>query len=129
MKRVYHHYEKWEEYKCGMWRQIHGQERVAMLITVETFMRDTAAFRLGMFRAISEWPFSCEDKLTCRSLNQQAWIGHAACCIAVGSPEEVTRCAWWNLSQDEQDRANAAATEAIQEWRKRYFAKLRGENA
>jgi hypothetical protein len=118
MKRIYHHYEKWEEIQAGMWRNVPASERQDLMDRAAILMKDTESFYQAMRRAITEWPFSCEHHLT-GGFNRQAWIGHAGCCIAVNSPEDITRLAWHNLSQDQQDLANAAADKAIAEWERR----------
>jgi hypothetical protein len=121
MKRVYHHYEKWEETHAGMWRRPTGAERQEWIGKVAAFMADTDKFKAAMLRAIKEWPISCEANFTCSSVNKQAWLGHAACCIAIGCPEEPTRSAWWTLSQELRDAADAAAAEVIMIWQADYI--------
>lgn len=117
MKRIYHHYTRCEEFAAGMWRIVPVSERESFIDKSAALMRDPEAFRLAMFRAISEWPLSCEQNLTASSVNHQAWFGHAGCCIAHGSPEDLTRLAWHTLTQAEQDEANAMADLAIKKWR------------
>ena len=122
MNRVYHHYEKWEEITCGMWRNVTPTERATLAQHAAELMKDSARFLEAMQRATEEWTYSCEHHLT-GTFNRQAWMGHAGCCLAVGSPEDVTRQAWHTLTQDEQDRANLAADQAIAEWEQRYAKK------
>ena len=118
MKRIYHHYEKWEEIQHGMWRTIRGDERHLYLEKAALLMKDTTEFRASMSRASFQWRYSCEVHLT-GGYNRQAWIGHAGCCLATGAPEDVTREAWHTLTQNEQDLANAAADNVLQEWDRR----------
>lgn len=120
MKRIYHPYDQWEETAAGLWRRPAGEERRQWIERCAIFMADTSQFRAAMFRAIHEWPISCIVNLTTKSINRQAWLGHAACCIAMGCPEEPTRAAWWRLTQTQRDLADQAAAEAIQEWEKMY---------
>ena len=122
-KRVYHPYHLWEEYHAGMWVVTAGEKRKAHAIAAKNLMRNPNEFREAMLRAVNEWPISCEVNLTASSINQRAWLGHAGCCIAVGSPEDCTRLGWHMLNEEEQDKANAAADEAIEEWAKRYAEK------
>lgn len=121
MKRLYHHYEKWEEISCGMWRNVPIPERQALHDGAAALMKDADAFFSAMQRATKEWTYSCQHHLT-GGFNRQAWIGHAGCCLAVGSPEDITRLAWHTLTKDEQDRANAAADRAIAEWERRHLS-------
>ena len=120
MRRVFYHHKDAEDCRLGMWKKMHGAEREAMFLRVANFMVDTQAFKAAMFRAIVEWPKATEMNLTTTSVNQQAWVGHAACFLAVGSPEEVTRDAWWTLTAIQQRDANRAADEAIAHWKNTY---------
>lgn len=114
--RKFYHYSKLEEVSAGMWRILRGDERKAFIGKAAELMRDSDAFEAAMRRAIVEWPLSCEAAFTADSINQIAWLGHAGCCIGVGSPEECTRCGWHTLSATEQDAANAAAARALVTW-------------
>lgn len=114
--RQFYHYTKLEEVTAGMWRIIRGEERKAYIEKAATLMRDQYAFEAAMRKAITEWPTSCAAAFTADSMNKIAWLGHAGCCIAVGSPEECTRCGWHTLNKEEQDAANAAAARALLSW-------------
>ena len=119
-ERVWRHYSEWEETHAGLWRRVAGMERDELINKCSVFMADTSRFKAGMLRAIDEWPVSCEVNFTTPSLNRQAWLGHAACCIAIGCPEEPTRAAWWTLTQEQRDAGDEAAAETIKEWERRY---------
>lgn len=120
MRRIFHPYHKWEETAAGLWVRPTGDERAVLIEKCRRFMSNTEAFRAAMFRAIDEWPISCEVNLTAKSINRQAWLGHAACCIAISCPEEPTRAAWWKLTERQRNLADEAAAEAIREWERRY---------
>jgi hypothetical protein len=117
---VYHHYERLEEYQIGMWRMVSGETRRPLRDAAAMLMRDPEAFKAAMLRAVREWRYSCEHNLTSYASNRIAWLGHAGCVIATGSPEDVTREAWWTLNQAEQDEANRVAAEALAEWEGNY---------
>lgn len=120
IKRVYHHYEKCEEYKTSMWKQIPIQNRLVKIIQSRDLMLDIHAFRNAMFKAVDEWPFSCEHNLTASVINHQAWLGHAGCAIHHDAPEDLTREAWSMLNEEQQKLANIAADEAMQYWLDKY---------
>lgn len=120
--RVYYHYELLEEYKYGMWRIERGIDRKSYIEEAAMLMRDPERFEAAMLRAVNEWPVSCEHSLTAEDTNRIAWLGHAGCCIEVGSPEEATRAGWHTLTPSEQDEANAAAARALREWENIYEA-------
>jgi hypothetical protein len=120
IERVYHHYEALEEYQRGMWRIVRGDQRMTNARNAARLMRDPAAFREAMRRALVEWPKSCEHNLTAEDTNRLAWLGHAGNLIGVGSPEENTRIGWHMLNKSEQDEANRAAQAILDEWLTQY---------
>jgi hypothetical protein len=120
LKRVYYSFEKWEDYQFGMWRKIPFSQEPIFLEAAIRFTGDAELYGKYMIRAINEWPNGCEHNLTCVGMNRQAWIGHAATCIALTSPEYITRLAWHQLTQEQQDLANAQADIAIKIWEDNY---------
>jgi hypothetical protein len=120
IKKVWHHYLSWEDYHNGMYRSLYGEEKSAMLKKAVEFTGDPELYGGWMLKVVEQWPICCEQNLTATNMNLQAWIGHAAACMAIGSPDEITRAAWSELTQDQQDRANKKADEAIAYWRDLY---------
>ena len=120
MKRIFHPYDKWEDYIFGMWRKLPPKEEAVYLEKAIFFMGDHLLYGKYMIRAINEWPNGCEHTLSCLGMNRQAYIGHAAACIAFGCPEYITRLAWHELTQQQQDLANEQADIAIKIWEENY---------
>jgi predicted phosphoadenosine phosphosulfate sulfurtransferase len=118
MGRVYYPYHQWEEYTEGMWRITVGPWRKMYRQNAERLMRDPQRFSDAMLLALDRWPISSEMNLSCTAMNRRAWIGHAACCIAAGAPEDATREAWWNLTDELRAAGDAAADRAIEYWEK-----------
>lgn len=123
MKRVYHRYEKWEDFKNGMYDYVSGSKREEMLKKAIEFTGDHNLYGAAMMRVIEEWPISCENNLTDENHNRKAWVGHAACCLEKGIPEDITREAWGFLNDSQRDSANLEASKAISEWILRYLDK------
>lgn len=121
IKRVFHHFEKCEEYKSNMWKAVPIETRDGYVNSAASLMINWQAFESAMMRAVNEWPYSCEANLTASSMNHQAWMGHAGCAIELGAPEDLVRQAWRTLTQDQQDKANAAADRVIEAWKQRYI--------
>lgn len=121
IKRVFHHYKLCEEYESNMWKYVLPETRQGYVDAAAALMIDWPRFEEAMMRAVNEWPYSCEANLSASCINHQAWIGHAGCAIAVGSPEDLTRLGWRTLTQDQQDLANAAADRCIAAWREKYI--------
>lgn len=122
IKRVFHHYKLCEEYETNMWKQVPVEERQSYQDKSRALMLDCDAFEDAMKRAVDEWPFSTEAALTASTMNHLAWMGHAGCAINHNAPEDLTRLAWRTLNEQEQDRANGAASNAIAYWREKYVA-------
>ena len=116
--RVYHPYWTWED--IGMWRDVSESEKRKFLPVAIQFTGNARLYGDAMLRVIDEMPIACEHNLTELAMNRQAWIGHAACFLAIDCPEYITREAWGALSQQQRDEANERAAYAIQEWGQRY---------
>lgn len=121
--RVYHPVNLWEEVPANMWGE--ATDARAMLDEAIGFTSDHELYGSYMMRVVKEWPISCENALTDSSLNQKAWVGHAAAAMALACPEDITRKAWGYLTDEQRLLANKEAARAIQSWSKRY-AKDRG---
>lgn len=113
IKRVYHHYEKWEEHKKGMWLKPSKEEAERLLPLIIYFTGDHIEYGKAMLEVIKNWKFSCEDKLTDIHINRRAWLGHAACSYKFGWKESLVRQAWKMLSNKQRLLANEQADKAI----------------
>jgi hypothetical protein len=121
--RVYHPYWDWEEIDFNMWGTVENKK--VWLNRAIKFTGDYLKYGRFMMRVVNEWPVSCENALTDASLNQRAWVGHAACALAIGCPESITREAWGHLTNEQQLLANNQADRAIACWKINY-AKSKG---
>jgi hypothetical protein len=115
-RKIWHHYLLWEDFKAGMWRSVYGAERKQLLEKAIAFTGDHLLYGSYMRRVIKEWPLACEQNLTDPNINRLAWLGQAACCMAISCPEDITREAWGRLTQKQQDDADAQAEQCIEEW-------------
>ena len=127
MEQVFHHYETWEEYKAGMWRNPTSGEVNKMLPLAVKFTSNHILYGAAMMDVILAWPISCEHNLSNNNQNRRAWIGHAAACFKKGFPESVTRLAWGKLSQKQQDLANQEADKAIVKWEEKVMQRKQYE--
>lgn len=114
--QLYFPYWLWEEHKFGMWRYCHGNEREKLFKQALEFTGDYKLYGKYMIKAVTEWKYSIPMALTNPSINHQAFVGHAACCIAIKCPEDITRQAWHYLTVDQQNLANNEADKAIIYW-------------
>lgn len=119
--RVFHHYEKWEEYRWGMWRIVTGEEREPYFHSVRRILESPYLFRCSLYSAWTRWPISCEVNLTNRSMNRAAWLWHAGACVVTGAPEDITRSAWPSITQEQRVEADRIAWEVVEEWEEGYL--------
>ncbi len=119
MKRIYHPYDKWEDWINGMWRKLSNAEEEAHYeAKAIEFTGDAKLYGEFMRLVTEKWTMACQHNLTEKSMNRRAWVGHAAVCLAFGCPEYITRRAWWKLTQEQRDAADAQADLAIAKWEK-----------
>lgn len=116
--RVYHPIHNWEEIVHNMWGEATNPQQA--LEQAIAFTSDHEKYGSYMLRVVREWPISTENALTDGSINQRAWVGHAACALALNCPEDITRKAWGYLTDEQQLLANNQASRAIQLWRDNY---------
>ena len=117
-KRIWHPVDKWEEMKSGMWADTDNRQN--MLQDAIAFTGDHERYGKYMRKVVRSWPISCENALTDYSLNRKAWIGHAACALALGCPEDIVRSAWGMLTDEQRELANRQAANAITIWEQDY---------
>ena len=116
MTRIYHPFYLWEEVKAGMWRDIKEKKKEKYLRLCKTFMSDDMIFGMYMKSVVESWKYSCEHNLTDLNQNRIAWLGQAACAMALRCPEDITRQAWSLLTQEQRDLADAKAEKYIKLW-------------
>jgi hypothetical protein len=123
IKQVYHRYEKWEDYHAGMYGLVPVGEAMDLAKLAAELLGQPIALKAAMKRAVTEWPVAAEVNMTNLDSNRRAWLGAAACCIQHHVPEYLTRIGWNSLNQYQQNRANAVATQIIEEWETAYVSK------
>lgn len=97
-----------------MWGEVEGKK--LWLEKAIDFTGNHELYGQYMQRVVREWRYSCENALTDNSLNKRAWVGHAACALAIGCPEDITRQAWGFLTDEQRLLANKEADRAISTW-------------
>ena len=116
MKRIYHPYNLWEDYRDGFYDNISGSEKQKKVeLVVEMFNSEELTY-VNMNRVINEWTNSCEHNLTNESMNKIAYIGQGACCLYGGVPSSITMSSWSLLSNEVKERADKQAKEVLNNW-------------
>lgn len=116
MKKIWHPYTEWEDYKAGMYRLPTADEQHLIGKAVE-LLSNPVLFREAAKGVIKDWPKSTEEFLSGNNiLSKRPWLGRAACQYRFNVPESLTRIAWEQLTEEQQDAANEVANELIKEW-------------
>jgi len=85
------------------------------------FTGDHKLYGSYMIKVVEQWKYSCENHLTDQNINRRAWVGHAACAMALSCPEDLTRKAWGYLTDEQRFLADREADSAIELWEELYI--------
>lgn len=119
MKRIYHPYWLWEDYKAGFYDNCSGEIKKQLIQKgIEMFNSESLTID-NMLKVINEWKYSCEHNLTNESMNKIAYIGQGACCLYSKIPSKVTMEIWNKLEKEVQDRSNNIAIEVLNIWKQK----------
>jgi len=119
MKRIYHHFERWECVKAGFYETSppHGIHKELAKEMYAEFLSNIPRFQNALDRVLKEWPNSCDQFLSNENINRIAWLGQASMCIETGIPSEF-KSGFRLLSLDQQRVANKAALVCLNKWLK-----------
>jgi len=117
MKRIFHPYWLWEDYKAGFYDNVSGEKKKEYIKKVLEMFNDKKLTKENMLFVVENWKYSCEHNLTNDSLNKIAYIGQSACSVYAGVPCTVTMECWSMLSEEVKQRSNKIALEVIEIWK------------
>ena len=124
IERIYHSWEKWEDYKAGFYDNLSGKEKQSMIDKAVEMFSSPELTEKYMNEVITKWYYSCEQNLTNNGMNKIAYIGQAACCLFAGIPSTITMEAWSSVPEEHQIEANRIAEEKLNEWGNIYSKSL-----
>ena len=116
MNRIYHPYHLWEDFKCGFYDNISGEEKKHKISKVIEMFNSEELTLKYMNMVVNDWKYSCEHNLTNESLNKIAYIGQAACCLYGGVPNTITMEAWSMLDKSIHERSDNIANKILLKW-------------
>jgi hypothetical protein len=116
MKRIYHPYWLWEDYKHGFYENSSGSNKEKHIEKCLELFNSKELTTEFMFRVVNEWKYSCEHNLTNEAMNKIAYIGQSACCLFASIPNTITMECWSKLSSEIQKQANEIAEKALNHW-------------
>lgn len=116
MKRVYHPFWLWEDFKCGFYDNISGDKKKELSKKVVEMFNSPEKTKHYMMKVINDWKYSCEHNLTNDSLNKIAYLGQGACCLYAGIPNSITMESWSLLTKEVQNESDRIAKEVLTIW-------------
>lgn len=115
IEQVFHHYEEWEDYKCGLYDEL-KEGRANRVELARYLLSNPTICERWMRETVKRWKIATEQVFSNIHQNRKAWLGQAACCLFAGVKEDETREAWWLLTDQERNTANAIAETVIRDW-------------
>ena len=115
MERIFHHYNKWEDYHAGMYDEC-KEGRAERVIKAAEILGTPDICRKAMEKVVAEWKIATEYNFSNAEINRKAWLGQAACSCYAGIHEDETREAWGIMSEVQRIEANSIASDIIKKW-------------
>lgn len=116
MKRIYHSWDKWEDYTHNFYGGVKEFTRDNTLQTYASLLRDLDKFEGALHHIIYEWKYSCEHNLSNESMNRIAYLGQAACALVYNVPHDVCMGGYNLLTPEEQAAADNMALKYLNLW-------------
>lgn len=113
MKRIYHPYTEWEDFKNGMYAYSESPLDKVLIQNAIKLLSDPLEFENAAMEVVSVWIKCAENNMTNTSCNRRAWLGQAACCFKYRVPELLTRQAWGRMGVEKRNEANNIAAKII----------------
>jgi hypothetical protein len=115
MERIFHHYNKWEDYHAGMYDEC-KEGRAERVIKAAEILGTPDICRKAMEKVVAEWKIATEYNFSNAEINRKAWLGQAACSCYAGIHEDETREAWGIMTESQRIEANSIASDIIKKW-------------
>lgn len=109
MKRIWLNYEKWEDYKHGLFRteKIESEE-VARDLVFNLFSNQELFYKSGI-EMMQEWPNSTDFNLSNTTQNRKSYLGQAVSCFLYGIPMKYTAKYFTEIDEKDQGESNKTA--------------------
>lgn len=118
--RIYHPWDKWEDYKHNFYGGVKEYTKDNSLETYAALLKDLSKFETALQTIINEWPFACEHNLTNEAMNRIAYLGQASCALLYNVPHNVSMGGYNLLTPNEQKAADAMAEKYLNIWLEGY---------
>ena len=115
MKRIFHPYDTWEDYKAGFYGGQDYPTKNTVRLCAEV-LADLYTFEKALKMITTEWKHSCEHNLSNENMNRIAYLGQAACALLLKVPNNVSMGAYSTLTIEQQQAADALAQKYLDKW-------------
>lgn len=116
MVRIFHPWDKWEDYRYNFYGGVKEYKKDGTLETYASMLRDLDKFESALKIIVSEWKYSCEHNLSNEAMNRIAYLGQAACALLYNVPHSVSMGGYNLLTSEEQKAADAMAEKYLNIW-------------
>ncbi len=120
MKRVFHSWDKWEDYQYNFYGGVSTYDKDNTLELYANLLRDLPRFEAALKTIVTNWTYSCEHNLTNEAMNRVAYLGQASCALIYKVPHNISMGGYNLLSLDEQKAADALAKKYLNLWLESY---------
>ena len=115
MNRIYHPWNKWEDYKHGFYGGLEYPKDNTLELYA-SLLRDLTKFENALKIIVNEWRYSCEHNLSNEGMNRIAYLGQAACALIYNVPNSISMGGYNLLTTEEQQAADAMAQKYLNLW-------------
>lgn len=116
IKPIWEDYNKWEDYKNGMYGSRFSKAKINQCYKMLTGLN----LKKDMEETTKEYIISTRVSLTNKMFNPVSWLGQATCNLHLGATAREVVNAWLSMTKEQQNRANRIAKEVIDDWRKEH---------
>lgn len=120
MNRIYHPWDKWEDYQSNFYGGVSDYQKDNTLELYASLLRDLPKFEEALKHIINEWKHSCEHNLSNDSMNRVAYLGQASCALVYKVPHNVSMGGYNLLTLEEQTAADHMAQKYLDIWLRKY---------
>lgn len=107
MSRIWINYSEWEDHANGMYSKTKQEEQIK--ISVKRMFEVPAVFFELAMQMVSLWPKCTDHNLSYLKSNRRSYLGQATACFRFDSNIKTTCEAWYELTPDQQNKANMIA--------------------
>ena len=126
MKRIWINYNKWEDYKNGLFETKKLQNEGFLIDECVKLLSDQNKFYSCGVEMINAWSNSANHNLSDIKANRKSYIGKAVCNFIIGANIKTTIKAWNTLSDETKELANNTALSLISYYEENVYIEPRG---